>query len=202
MVRNGRLTPARRLRRAAGWASPEPNYYAAPTGSEGLTAAMYPCPLPTPPLVGQTYITYEPLSPHEFLYVHHQCYKTRNGNCQVTRTSVTYGHHLSLHPSLMNSEPGLHTPAQCLQVLKTKDKINMKARSIFCIVVLIAASLATAIPSRCGQGFCISGPGMSGSAWNTTNYYEPAWGMPLAVVVPPTARWQSNYSWGVGGSRS
>jgi hypothetical protein len=25
--------------------------------------------------------------------------------------------------------------------------------------------------------------------------------MPMAVVVPPTAHWQSNYSWGVGGYR-
>ncbi len=53
---------------APGWASPEPNYYAMPTGPEGLTAALYPCPRPTPPLIGQTYITYEPLAPHEFLY--------------------------------------------------------------------------------------------------------------------------------------
>ena len=65
---------------APGWASPEPNYYAMPTGPEGLTAALYPSPRPTPPLVGQTYITYEPLAPHEFLYLHHHCYKTYNGD--------------------------------------------------------------------------------------------------------------------------
>ncbi len=96
---------------APGWASPEPNYYAMPTGPDGLTAALYPCPLPTPPLVGQTLITYEALAPHEFLYLHHQCYKTNNGCGQVTRTSVTYGHHFSIHPSLIHSAPGLHTPA-------------------------------------------------------------------------------------------
>ncbi len=93
-----------------GWTSPEPNYYAMPTGPEGLTAALYPSPRPTPPLVGVTYITYEPLAPHEFLYLHHQHYKTCNGGCQVTRTSVTYGHHLSIHPLLTNSVPGLHGP--------------------------------------------------------------------------------------------
>src|SRR5208282_1912722 len=76
---------------APGWPSPEANYYAMPTGPEGLTAALYPSPRPTPPLVGETYITYGPLSPHEFLYLHHQCYKSHNDACQVTRTSVTYG---------------------------------------------------------------------------------------------------------------
>ena len=94
-----------------GWASPEPNYYAMPTGAEGLTAALYPSPRPTPPLVGQTYITYQPLAPQEFLWLHHQHYKTYNGDHQVTRTSVTWGHHLSLHPSLLTSAPMLHTPA-------------------------------------------------------------------------------------------
>lgn len=31
-------------------------------------------------------------------------------------------------------------------------------------------------------------------------YYDVAWGMPLAVLVPPTARWQTNYAWGAGGT--
>ena len=88
---------------APGWVSPEPNYYAMPTGPEGLTAALYPSPRPTPPLVGQTYITYEPLAPHEFLYVHHRCYTTYNGCHQVTRTSVTWGHHFRL-PSVADQQ--------------------------------------------------------------------------------------------------
>jgi len=96
---------------APGWASPEPNYYAMPAGAEGLTAALYPSPRPTPPLIGQTYITYEPLAPHEFLYIHHRCYKTCNSGCQVTRTSVTWGHRPQLPPLLTNGAPGLHTPA-------------------------------------------------------------------------------------------
>ena len=97
---------------AAGWVSPEPNYYAMPTGPDGLTAALYPCPRPTPPLIGQTYITYEPLAPHEFLYVHHRCYKTCNDG-GATRTSVTWSHRPSpFHPSLTNGAPALHTPAR------------------------------------------------------------------------------------------
>ena len=101
---------------APGWASPKPNYYATPTGyplagAEGLTAALYPSPRPTPPLIGQTYITYEPLAPHEFLHVHARYYKTNNGDHQVTRTTVMWGHHPHLPPSLTNGAPGLHTPA-------------------------------------------------------------------------------------------
>jgi hypothetical protein len=97
-----------------GWTSPEPNYYAMPAGADGLTAALYPCPRPTPPLIGETNITYSPLSPHEFLYRHHQHYASFNGPHQVTRTSITYGHHPTLwpfHPSLTSSAPALRTPA-------------------------------------------------------------------------------------------
>ena len=59
------------------------NYYVPPVvcpctgGAAG--AELYPCPRPTPPLVGQTYITYQPLDPHEFLYRHHRSYYRDNG---------------------------------------------------------------------------------------------------------------------------
>lgn len=33
------------------------------------------------------------------------------------------------------------------------------------------------------------------------NYYDPAWGMPVALVVPPTAEAQTNWGWGVGNTR-
>ena len=32
-------------------------------------------------------------------------------------------------------------------------------------------------------------------------YYDPAWGMPVAVVVPPRAKAQTNWGWGVGNTR-
>jgi len=96
---------------AAGWTSPEPNYYAMPAGENGLTAAMYPSPRPTPPLVGQTYITYGPLAPQDFMYRHYALYATNNGCGRLTTTSITYGHRYLFHPSLTNMAPGLHTPA-------------------------------------------------------------------------------------------
>ena len=74
---------------APGWASPEPNYYAMPPGNGGLTAALYPCPRPTPPLIGQTYITYRPLAPHELLYAHYQHYTTCNDGCH---SHADHGH--------------------------------------------------------------------------------------------------------------
>jgi hypothetical protein len=33
------------------------------------------------------------------------------------------------------------------------------------------------------------------------NYYDTAWGTPVAVVVPPTAETQTHYGWGVGATR-
>lgn len=33
------------------------------------------------------------------------------------------------------------------------------------------------------------------------DYYDVAWGVPVALVVPPTAENQVHYSWGVGGMR-
>jgi hypothetical protein len=32
-------------------------------------------------------------------------------------------------------------------------------------------------------------------------YYDPYWGEPIALVVPPTSEFQANYGWGVGGTR-
>jgi hypothetical protein len=37
-------------------------------------------------------------------------------------------------------------------------------------------------------------------SWHDS-YYDAAWGMPVALVVPPRAENQIKYSWGVGSSR-
>lgn len=64
------------------------NYYSPPVGDESVGARLYTCPRPAPPLVGHTYITYQPLMPHEFLYKHHRVYKTQHNDSLRTRTSV------------------------------------------------------------------------------------------------------------------
>lgn len=65
------------------------NYYTEP-GYGGLSAEMYLSPRPTPPLVGHTYITYQPLLPHEFLYPHRRTYSTANANGGTTKTNVRW----------------------------------------------------------------------------------------------------------------
>lgn len=69
--------------------TPSYNYYVAPNGYGCLGAQMYPSPRPTPPWVGHTVITYQPLNPHEFLYPHSRIYFTPHPN-GVTRTSVRW----------------------------------------------------------------------------------------------------------------
>ncbi len=65
------------------------NYYA--NGPGAVPAPMYPAPRPTPPMVGHTYITYQPLMPHEFLYQHHRVYTRQHADGSRTRTRVHWG---------------------------------------------------------------------------------------------------------------
>ncbi|HWA97824.1 MAG TPA: hypothetical protein VG713_05005 [Pirellulales bacterium] len=51
------------------------NYYENGSRQGGIPVQMYPAPQPVPPYVGQTYITYQPMMPHEFLYTHHRTYR-------------------------------------------------------------------------------------------------------------------------------
>ena len=68
------------------------NYYVPPVGEGSVGAQLYPCPRPTPPLVGQTYITYQPLMPQEFMYQHGRTYMTYHQDAPPTRTSVHWNH--------------------------------------------------------------------------------------------------------------
>jgi hypothetical protein len=65
------------------------NYYVAP-GPNGIGAELYPAPRPAPPWVGHTFITYEPLMPHEFLYRHQRVYIRVHPDGRVTRTWVCW----------------------------------------------------------------------------------------------------------------
>jgi hypothetical protein len=66
------------------------NYYVPPCGDPPTGAQLYVCPLPTPPLVGHTWITYEPFLPHEFLWHHHRTYKREQPDGKKTTTHVTW----------------------------------------------------------------------------------------------------------------
>jgi hypothetical protein len=55
------------------------------------TAPLYISPRPVPPHVGHTFITYQPLMPHEFMYKHHRTYHRYYDNGMgLTRTCVRY----------------------------------------------------------------------------------------------------------------
>jgi hypothetical protein len=59
------------------------NYYVPPHAYGGVGAQLYVSPLPVPPHVGHTYITYQPFMPHEYMYRHHRTYyrwHDRGGN--------------------------------------------------------------------------------------------------------------------------
>lgn len=67
------------------------NYYVPPYGGPG--AQLYISPRPTPPLVGHTYITYQPVMPHEFMVPHHRTYYGYNtGSSGWTKTKVCWSY--------------------------------------------------------------------------------------------------------------
>jgi hypothetical protein len=69
--------------------APFQNQFVQP-GPSGVSASLYPSPVPTPPFVGHTWVTYEPLAPHEFLYRHHRTYTRENPGAGTTRTRVSW----------------------------------------------------------------------------------------------------------------
>ena len=68
------------------------NFYVPPCYYGAPGAQLYVSPLPTPPYVGHTYITYQPLLPNEFLYQHCRTYHTEHPNGTWTRTHVSWCH--------------------------------------------------------------------------------------------------------------
>ena len=68
------------------------NYYTDPGSRGSQPAQLYISPRPTPPHVGHTYYTYQPLLPHEMLYRHHRTYWAHQPYGGWNRTRVTYGH--------------------------------------------------------------------------------------------------------------
>jgi hypothetical protein len=87
------------------------NYYVPPAGYASVGAQLYPSPRPTPPLVGHTYVTYQPLMPQEFMYEHMRAYWRVNPDCSLTRTTVCWKHCPPLCPFLPSMRWSL--PAPC-----------------------------------------------------------------------------------------
>ncbi|HID78212.1 MAG TPA: hypothetical protein EYP56_19740 [Planctomycetaceae bacterium] len=66
------------------------NFYVPPGPSGGVPAQLYLCPRPTPPMVGHTWVTYQPFMPHEFLYRHCRCYFHQHPDKRWTKTLVVW----------------------------------------------------------------------------------------------------------------
>jgi len=67
------------------------NYYVGAPGCNcGVPAQLYLCPQPTPPLVGHTYFTYQPLLPHEMLYRHDRTYFRIHADGSGVKTKVRW----------------------------------------------------------------------------------------------------------------
>ena len=66
------------------------NYYHPQPGSGTMPARLYLSPLPVPLNVGYTYITYQPLAPHEFLWQHQRSYYRYHPGSGYTVTTVSY----------------------------------------------------------------------------------------------------------------
>ena len=82
----------------------------------------------------------------------------------------------------------------------------MKRSIIFIAAALLAASAGTQQASAGWFRCCTPGYGTYYGEADTSyrwhgDYYDVAWGRPVALVVPPTAGTQTHWSWGVGGTR-
>ncbi len=71
-----------------------------------------------------------------------------------------------------------------------------------CAALFMAAACASTAHAHWPFGGAESWAACRGQSlpWHNA-YYHAAFGEPYALVVPPTAEFQSNYGWGVGGTR-
>lgn len=69
----------------------------------------------------------------------------------------------------------------------------MFAVALTAAVLVDAAGAFERVPFRRGAVAPVT-------TWHA-GYYDAAWGAPVAVVVPPTARFQTHYGWGIGATR-
>jgi hypothetical protein len=61
-----------------------------PSGGQYFPARMYLAPRPVPLHVGYTYITYQAMAPHEFMWPHCRYYVTRHPGVSTTYTHLRW----------------------------------------------------------------------------------------------------------------
>ncbi len=67
-------------------------------------------------------------------------------------------------------------------------------------LVLAVLGLCTSAQAFWPRGQTISNYQANRTTWNGP-YANPAWGVPMALVTPPTAEKQTNWGWGAGNTR-
>jgi hypothetical protein len=75
----------------------------------------------------------------------------------------------------------------------------------FTVLALVAGTVADSAYAgdRCPRsacGHCRARRATVSHAWHGS-YYHAAWGMPVALVAPPNAEFQTNWGWGVANTR-
>ncbi|MGD0896942.1 MAG: hypothetical protein ABR915_03840 [Thermoguttaceae bacterium] len=78
----------------------------------------------------------------------------------------------------------------------------MKAVRFLTAIACVASVFGAVQPTQGFEGGILdhmAARRAASSSWQN-GYYDPAWGMPVALVVPPTARHQVHYEWGAGGT--
>jgi hypothetical protein len=75
----------------------------------------------------------------------------------------------------------------------------MRHALMFGLVLAMLGSCGTA-HALWPRGQAIANRQADQTTWNGS-YANPAWGVPMALVTPPTAEKQTNWGWGVGNTR-
>lgn len=76
----------------------------------------------------------------------------------------------------------------------------MRRITIMAFFGLLAGGILFAETSQAFEGYFAARRAMKAN-WHQ-GYYQGQWGAPLALVVPPTVDFQTNYGWGVGNTRT
>jgi hypothetical protein len=76
-----------------------------------------------------------------------------------------------------------------------------KTISLVLATLLVASVMVASVQAGNGSLKGRRAERMSQSTSWHGGYYDPAWGSPVALVVPPTAENQTKWSWGVGNTK-
>ena len=109
-------------------------------------------------------------------------------------------HRLLIEPTPLTQQEHSMNPMNCF--VRTGKSLTIRNWLIAavlggCAVGMVSAAMAGGSRATEKRYFLRS----KGKSWHST-WYDPSVGRPMALVVPPTAEFISEYSWGVPSSRT